>query len=166
MFKKHNLYSSFGLDNHTKKYEKLSDIQRISLRVNYLLYLKTQLQLLADEDCDFYRMQLKLVKSSFFDGQTRKEYCVINFTSVKKSDSYEIKYLDIVESVTEELATHLTKLKKLVKEMESQREDAEAPLVNPSHSYASYKMSAQRGQGKSSEKAKRKLASFTIKVLR
>lgn len=124
MFKKQNLLSGFGLDKRTKNYDELNDGNTFLLRIQYLLYLNTQLQLLAEEESDFYRVKMILTKVKFYNGCMMKEYYVINITSVKRSENYEPKYLDVVESVSSAVATYLTKLKKQAKEMENRKEEA------------------------------------------
>lgn len=68
------------------------------MRINYLLYLKSQLQLMADEDCEFYRLKFDLNRHQFYDGRSQREYCVISVASIRRNDSLEVKYLDIVEN--------------------------------------------------------------------
>ena len=60
IFKKKNLFFNCGLDVATKFYEKLADDKIISLRINYLMFLNMQMQLMMKEDCEFYRLNLNL----------------------------------------------------------------------------------------------------------
>jgi len=61
---------------------------------------------------------MTMSKFKFSSGVRAKEYYVINIVSIKQNQAYELKYLDMVEGVTTAVATHITKIKKILQKIE------------------------------------------------
>lgn len=141
------------------------------MRINYLLYLKAQMQLMAEEDCEFYRARLVLEKLQFYNGEALKEFSVIRILSIKLQENGEIKYLDSLDNIVVATEAHIAKLKGVAKQMElknreeQELHDSKDPIdAKPGfHGFRGIRTSKLEG---ATEKDKKKLASLTVKLLK
>lgn len=75
--KKQNLFGSLGADVRIKNYQGLGEKVVSKLRFNYLLYLKTQSQMIGEQPSSFYKLKTVLQRRCFIVGGRKQHYCVM-----------------------------------------------------------------------------------------